>query len=163
MGIVPWDPFLMKFWWKKYVCESREQYMGSTENHCPPLILLVKEVVGPVHSARDPLTDNILVLLNKKNKNKRRKIQTQHQKRVSKRILKLGLSCCLSRIKELFIKNKKNKKIKEIMNWWWIIGLHAHPKHYKEYYSLKSYICSFFVFSFNFFVLLSYMLIVMCE
>ena len=69
--------------------------------------LLVKEVVGPVHSARDPLTNNILALLNKKNKNKRRKMQRQHQKRVSKRILKLGLSCCLSRIKELFIKNKK--------------------------------------------------------
>ena len=74
--------------------------------------LLVKEVVGPVHSARDPLTNNILALLNKKNKNKRRKMQRQHQKRVSKRILKLGLSCCLSRIKELFIKNKN--KIKKL-------------------------------------------------
>ena len=86
--------------------------MRPTENHYPPLILLVKEVVSPIHSARDPLTDNILALLNKKNKNKRRKMQTQHQKRISKRILKLGLSCCLSRIKELFIKNKN--KIKKL-------------------------------------------------
>ena len=73
---------------EKNFSRSREQYIGSIGKHCSPLILLVKEVVGPVHNARDPLTDNILALLKKKKKKRRKtKTQTQHQKRVSKRIL----------------------------------------------------------------------------
>ena len=70
---------------EKKVSRSREQYIGSTGKHCSPLILLVKEVVGPVHNARDPLTDNILALLKKKKR--KTQMQTQHQKHVSKRIL----------------------------------------------------------------------------
>ena len=63
----------MKVLLKKEVCGSREQYTRPTGKHCPPLILLVKEVVGPVHSARDPLTDNISVLLNKLKKKRKGK------------------------------------------------------------------------------------------
>ena len=55
---------------EKKVSRSREQYIRSIGKHCSPLILLVKEVVGPVHNARDPLTDNILALLKKKKKKK---------------------------------------------------------------------------------------------
>ena len=60
----------MKFLLKKKVFMSREQYTRPTGKHCSPLILLVKEVVGPVHSARDPLTDNIPALVKKKKKKK---------------------------------------------------------------------------------------------
>ena len=55
---------------EKKVSRSHEQYIGSIGKHCSPLILLVKEVVGPVHNARDPLADNILALLKKKKKKK---------------------------------------------------------------------------------------------
>ena len=57
---------------EKKVSRSHEQYIGSIGKHCSPLILLVKEVVGPVHNARDPLTDNILALLKKKKKKKKK-------------------------------------------------------------------------------------------
>ena len=58
--------------------------MGPTDKHILVKILLVKEVVGPVHSAQDPLTDKIpremCFSINKK-KLKKRKMKTQHQKR----------------------------------------------------------------------------------
>ena len=66
----------MKVLVKKKVCGSHEQCMGPTRKHCPSLILLVKEVVGPVHSARDPLTDNMFTCFSIKKKKK--KGDTQH-------------------------------------------------------------------------------------
>ena len=78
----------MKVLVKKKVCGSHEQCMGPTRKHCPSLILLVKEVVGPVHSARDPLTDNMFTCFSIKKKKKRRNATW---KRKSKRILKVRL------------------------------------------------------------------------
>jgi len=45
--------------WKKNVYGSREQYTGPIDKHILVQNLLVKEAVGPVHSAQDPLTGNI--------------------------------------------------------------------------------------------------------
>ena len=53
------DLFLMKVCVKKEVCESCEQCTGPTDRHISMQNLLVKEVMGPVHGAWDPLTDNI--------------------------------------------------------------------------------------------------------
>ena len=47
MWIVPWNSFLVKVCMKKEVCRSCEQ-CTIVQN------LLVKEVVGPVHSATRP-------------------------------------------------------------------------------------------------------------
>ena len=66
--------------------------MNSTQDPLnsaiPMKIWIVKEVMGSVHNARDPLTDtptgNAHV---NKNKNKKRKTQTQHRGRQSKRML----------------------------------------------------------------------------
>ena len=49
----------MKILLKKEVCGSREQYKKPTNRQILVKILLVKEVVGPVHSAQDPLTNKI--------------------------------------------------------------------------------------------------------
>ena len=49
----------MKVCVKKEVCESCEQCTGPTDRHISVQNLLVKEVMGPVHGAWDPLTDNI--------------------------------------------------------------------------------------------------------
>ena len=51
--------------------------MGLTDKHILVKILLVKEVVGPVHSAQDPLTDKIpreMCFSINKNKLKKRKM-----------------------------------------------------------------------------------------
>ena len=47
----------MKKLLKKEICGSREQCTGPTGVYYPPLIWPVKEVVGPVRSAQDPLID----------------------------------------------------------------------------------------------------------
>ena len=78
----------MKVLVKKKVCGSHEQCTGPTGKHCPSLILLVKEVVGPVHSARGPLTDNIFTCFSIKKKKKKRNAAW---KRKSKCILKVRL------------------------------------------------------------------------
>jgi len=49
----------MKVCVKKEVCGSHEQCTGPTDRHISMQNLLVKEVMNFVHSARDPLTDNI--------------------------------------------------------------------------------------------------------
>ena len=49
----------MKVLLKNEVCGSHEQCTGPTYKHILVKISLVKEVVGPMHSARDPLTDKI--------------------------------------------------------------------------------------------------------
>ena len=54
---------------KKEVCGSYKHCMKSTRKYCLQLILLVKEIVNPMYSAQDPLTDNISELFQKK-KNK---------------------------------------------------------------------------------------------
>ena len=38
---------------KKEICGFREQYMEPIRKHCPPFILLVKEVVGLVYSPKN--------------------------------------------------------------------------------------------------------------
>ena len=71
----------MKILLKKEICESREQCTGSTEQCNFNVNFAIKEVVGPVHSAQDPLTDNILhdgALLNKKKKKKRKKEEEEN-------------------------------------------------------------------------------------
>ena len=40
-------------------CRSCEQCTRPIDKHISVKLLLVEEVVGPVHSARDPLTDKI--------------------------------------------------------------------------------------------------------
>ena len=62
----------MKVLLKKGVYESCEQCTGPTDKHIPVKILLVKEVVGPVHSAqaRQNLTWNALLIKKKKKKKK---------------------------------------------------------------------------------------------
>ena len=63
----------MKILLKKEVCGSREQCTRSIYRHISVKLLLVKEVVGLVHSAWDPLTDKIscetLFSINKKKEN----------------------------------------------------------------------------------------------
>ena len=69
--------------------------MGSVNSARDPLIdifqwrwKLVKEVVGPMHSARNPLTDNIPrdgALLNKKKKKKKKKKEKKGKRRNVKR------------------------------------------------------------------------------
>ena len=49
----------MKVCVKKEVCGSRKQCTGSTDRHISIQNLLVKEIMGLVHSTQDPLTDNI--------------------------------------------------------------------------------------------------------
>ena len=73
----------MKVCVKKEVCGSCEQCTRPTDRHISVQNLLVKEVMGPVHGAWDPLTDNIHMKTPfsiKKRKNKKKK-KTQMQKR----------------------------------------------------------------------------------
>ena len=75
---------------KRYLLVSQTVH-GSTEQSNFSRNFAVKEVVGPVHSARDPLTTNIPrdgALLKKKKK--KRKTQTHNRQLQSKRILREG-------------------------------------------------------------------------
>ena len=49
----------MKVCVKKEVCRSLEQCIRPTDKHISIQNLLVKEILGLVHSAEDPLTYNI--------------------------------------------------------------------------------------------------------
>ena len=49
----------MKILLKKEIYGTREQCAEPTDRHILVKILLVKEVVGPVNSAQDPLIDKI--------------------------------------------------------------------------------------------------------
>ena len=66
----------MKILLKKEVCGSREQCMGPTDRHIPVKILLVKEVVGPMHSAGTHWQTKFHVKRASQLRKKKRKTQT---------------------------------------------------------------------------------------
>ena len=70
----------MKVLLKKKICESREQCTGPIEQCNFNGNFTIKEVVGPVHSARDPLTDNFLRMecFSIKRKKKRKKEEEEN-------------------------------------------------------------------------------------
>ena len=84
MWIVPWNSFLVKVCMKKEVCRSCEQYI-IVQN------LLVKEVVGPVHSAmrltdrQHPTWKNHSQLKKKRKKEEERKTLKRCPESPSKR------------------------------------------------------------------------------
>ena len=78
MWIVLWNP--LKDLSTSKVLWVSEQCTGPIDRHISVKILLVKEVVGPMHIAQDPLTDKIPremhFLIIKKKKRKRKKENT---------------------------------------------------------------------------------------